>query len=59
MMFCWLVNILQQSCLFLGLRFEFVFVFTVHSLAIRDMIGRGMTCGDVMTNSFAFSHESH
>ena len=26
---------------------------------IRDMIGHGMTWGDVMTNSFMFSHESH
>ena len=24
----------------------------------RDMIQHGMTCGDVMTNSFTFSHES-
>ena len=28
------------------------------AFAIRDMIGRGMTWGDVMTNSFTFSHES-
>ena len=26
---------------------------------IHDTIGRGMTCGDVTMNSFAFSHESH
>ena len=31
-------------------RFGFAF-------AIRDAIGRGMTCGDVMMNSFVFSRE--
>ena len=40
--------LLSGSCL----HSQFVF-------AIRDTIGHGMTCGDVTTNSFMFSCESH
>ena len=39
---------------FWGSHLHFGFAF-----AICDMIGHGMTCGDVMMNYFAFSHESH
>ena len=44
--------------------FVFRFVFCVHvhvlgfAFTIRDMIGRGMMCGDVTTNSSVFLHES-
>ena len=55
MMFRWLMNILQQLHLFLGLHLgscsHLWFVFT-----IRDTIGHGVMWGDVMKNSSCDSH---